>query len=50
MTDAARDSLEEFKTFWEERQRKIRDGERREGVRVREKKGWLEGLMGRGKK
>lgn len=50
VTDAARDSLEEFRTFWEERQRKIREGEGRSGVKVREKKGWLEGLMGRGKK
>ena len=29
---------------------RIREGEGRVGAKVREKKGWLEGLMGRGKK
>lgn len=47
-TDEARASLEEFKAIMEAREKKASGGPK--GKSVKEKQGWLEGLMGKKKK
>ena len=47
-TDEARASLDEFKGIMEAREKKMTAGPR--GKTVKEKQGWLEGLMGKKKK
>lgn len=47
-TDEARASLEEFKAIMEAREKKMMAGP--QGKTVKEKQGWLEGLMGKKKK
>ena len=47
-TDGARASLEEFKAIMDAREKKMSSGP--QGKSVKEKQGWLEGLMGKKKK
>ena len=47
-TNEARASLDEFKTVMEAREQKMAGGP--QGKAVKEKQGWLEGLMGKKKK
>ena len=47
MTDEAKESLDSFKAMMEERERKMAEGGGKLGPKIREKKGFFQGLMGK---
>ena len=49
MTDEAKQSLDEFKTMMDARERKIAEGGGKLGPKIREKRGFFQGLMGKKK-
>ncbi|KAL2048684.1 hypothetical protein N7G274_000596 [Stereocaulon virgatum] len=49
MTDEAKQSLDDFKTMMDARERKIAEGGGKLGPKIREKRGFFQGLMGKKK-